>query len=530
MKIKATGWIAIAGVALVAVLAILAALGSRTEPLRKLVVATLADRLDSDVELGAFSVDLVPRVTVYGEQLRLRLRGTPSDVPPLIEIKSFTVHCGLLDIIRRPRRFKHVTLEGLVVNIPPGGLKKQQNPIADAFKDASAPSDPKSDKSVKENEAPIIVEELLADGALLRIIPRRANKPPKEFLIRLLAMESLGYGQKMPFKATLTNPLPKGQIETSGTFGPWQKGDPGSTPLAGRYTFTHADLGTIKGIGGFLDSEGDFAGALDRIAVRGETRTPDFSLDTSRQPVPLTTTFRAVVDGTDGDTYLENVDAKFLRTSLTAKGAVTGTKGVKGRTVKLEVQIHQGRIEDLLRLATAAKKPLMIGNVALNTSFLLPPGEADVIQRLHLDGQFGVRQAEFTDPKVQQKLGGMSQRARGIDPQDAKAENVVSDLKGTFKLKNATLSFSELSFAIPGATVQLAGDYALRSQALAFEGTLRMQATISQAAGGGVKSIFLKLIDPLFRKKGSGAVIPIRVSGTADDPKFGLDVGKVFKR
>jgi hypothetical protein len=56
-----------------------------------------------------------------------------------------------------------------------------------------------------------------------------------------------------------------------------------------------------------------------------------------------------------------------------------------------------------------------------------------------------------------------------------------------------------------------------------------MQATISQAAGGGAKSFFLKLIDPLFRKKGAGALIPIRVRGTVDDPKYGLDVGRVFK-
>src|SRR4029453_1763327 len=161
MRIRVTGWIAIAAVGVLVTLVILAGLASRTEPLRKLVVATLEDRLGSGVELGAFSVDLVPRVTVYGEQLRVRLRGAPAGVPPLIEIKSFTVHCGLLDIIHKPRRFKHVTLEGLVVNIPPGALKKQGNPIADAFKDAQAPSDPKGDKSVKEDEAPIIVEELL---------------------------------------------------------------------------------------------------------------------------------------------------------------------------------------------------------------------------------------------------------------------------------------------------------------------------------------------------------------------------------
>jgi hypothetical protein len=38
-----------------------------------------------------------------------------------------------------------------------------------------------------------------------------------------------------------------------------------------------------------------------------------------------------------------------------------------------------------------------------------------------------------------------------------------------------------------------------------------MQATISEAAGGGLKSVFLKIVDPLFRKKGAGAVLPIRV-------------------
>jgi hypothetical protein len=55
-----------------------------------------------------------------------------------------------------------------------------------------------------------------------------------------------------------------------------------------------------------------------------------------------------------------------------------------------------------------------------------------------------------------------------------------------------------------------------------------MEATISQAAGGGVKGALLKIIDPIFRKQGAGAVIPIKIRGTRDDPKFGLDVGRIF--
>ena len=525
MRLKVAAWVVAAAVGTLVVLTIVAALGSRTEPLRKLVVATLQDRLDSDVDLKAFAVDLFPTATVRGEGLTLRLRNlSDPSIPPFLQIKSFTVHCGLLDLVRRPRRFKHVTLEGLVINIPPGGLKKTGNPIAQLGK---GKGDNEGDGE-QSGESPIIVDELLADGALLRIIPRREGKLPKEFAIQALTMRSLGVAQQMPFTATLTNPLPKGQIETKGTFGPWHKGDPGATPLGGTYSFQKADLGTIKGIGGILNSTGAFEGELGRIAVKGETHTPDFHVDISGQPVALDTTFEAVVDGTDGDTYLNMVNARFLQTALTAKGAVTGTKGVKGRWVKLDVQIQDGRIEDLLRLAMKGE-PLLVGKVALHTDFDLPPGDRDVIDKLLLDGEFDVGAATFTDEGVRRKLSGMSHRARGRDP-DAKAENVASDLSGSFKLKDGSLSFSDLAFALPGATVRLHGSYGLRSEAISFAGTLRMDATISQAAGGGIKGALLKLVDPIFRKKGAGALVPIKVGGTREKPAFGLDVGKVFKK
>ena len=540
--VRAARWVALSALAAVVVLTIAAAVVSRTERLRKLVVTTLADRLDSDVELDAFSVDTFPAGVIQGYGVRLRLHGQDSSIPPLIEIKSFTVHCGMLDLLRRPRRFRSVTLEGLIVNIPPGGLKRTGNVVADAVSDSAdraSRSDPaavEKDQAKVElarqgaaSESPILIDELRANDALLRIIPRRVGKDPKQFAIHTLTMHSLGLGQQMPFTATLTNPIPKGFIETSGTFGPWQKDDPGSTALGGNYSFKRADLDTIKGISGILSSTGVFGGELGRIAVNGVTDTPDFQVDISGHPVALSTSFDALVDGTDGDTYLNTVHAQFLKTTLTAKGAVVGKKGVKGRTVSLNVHIQEGRIEDLLRLAVKGDKPLLVGRVGLRTDFLLPPGEPDVIERLELNGVFDVESARFTDREVQRKLAGMSHRARGRDPDD-KAENVVSDLSGRFRLKKAVLTFSDLAFAMPGTIVRLKGSYGLKSEVLNFEGTVQIEATISEAVGsGGVKGFFLKLVDPIFRKKGKGAVIPIRVTGTRAHPKFGVDVGRVFK-
>ena len=39
-----------------------------------------------------------------------------------------------------------------------------------------------------------------------------------------------------------------------------------------------------------------------------------------------------------------------------------------------------------------------------------------------------------------------------------------------------------------------------------------------------------KPFDPIFRKDGKGAVVPITVSGPRGQPKFGLQWGKVLKQ
>lgn len=514
MTLKSARWILIAIGGTLVALTIAAAAGSRTETLRRLVVDGLADRLDSEVELGAFSVDIFPTVTVRGQGLVIRHKKR-RDVPPLVSVGSFTMEGGIIGLLNRPRRFRSVTLTELRINIPPGGMK------IDPAQGSAAPPPPGDTP-----RSPFIIDRLQADGAELRIIPRTAGKEPKLFAIHRLEMRELGVAERMPFDAELTNPVPKGMIQTKGEFGPWRKDDPGATPLFGRYTFANADLSTIKGIAGILESTGEFGGQLERIAVKGETRTPDFRLDVADQPVVMTTRFQAVVDGTDGDTYLNDVYATIANTSLTAKGAVAGTPGVKGRTVKLDVKIDDGRIEDLLRLAVKAERPLMEGDVALTTSFLLPPGDRSVVERLRLQGSFDVN-ARFTNREVQTKLTGMSQRARGV-PTTGRAENIVSDLRGKFRLQDATLALSGLTFAVPGATVALAGTYGLKSEALMFDGTLRMDATISEAAGGGFKSVLLKAVDPFFRKGKAGAVLPIKVRGTRSDPKFGLDVVKAI--
>jgi hypothetical protein len=83
---------------------------------------------------------------------------------------------------------------------------------------------------------------------------------------------------------------------------------------------------------------------------------------------------------------------------------------------------------------------------------------------------------------------------------------------------------------VPGADVQIVGTYGVRTQQLDFTGDLLMNASVSDAAGGGIKGFLLKPFNPLFRdERTKGSRVPITIKGPREKPKFGLNWGKVFK-
>ena len=143
---------------------------------------------------------------------------------------------------------------------------------------------------------------------------------------------------------------------------------------------------------------------------------------------------------------------------------------MKGRRITLDVAIENGRIEDLLRLAVKADKPMMTGRVQIKTKFLLPAGEADVIDKLSLEGAFSLEEARFTNINVQQQINRLSRRGQGKVTDEG--PGVVSKLSGRFVLRHGVLDFANLSFAVPGAIVQLAGRFDLKHDALEFGGDL----------------------------------------------------------
>ncbi len=471
---------------------------------RRALASTISSQLGVDATLEGLALSYLPRPHLTGTKLTLRLRQQAA-LPPFITVDRFVVGINPVSIFER--RVDAVSLVGLHINVPPGDAR------------ADLPFSQSGDSRV-------LIGHLEAADSTLTILRRSANHAPLVFSLHDLQINDVGYDRTMRFAADLTNPVPLGLVTSSGTIGPWQRDNPARLPVNADYQLTHADLNTIAGISGTLTSTGHYAGYLNAINVTGTASVPDFSLDLGGSPVPLTATFRARVDATDGTTLLDDVDAVLIHSPIHATGAIRNLPGPGRHDVQLDVAITRGRIEDVLRLAIDAPTPVLVGNLALQAQLSLPPGPERARHRLRVTGHFGLGTARFTNAGVQGKVRELSRRSQGKDEDDPLGR-VMTDLTGHFVLSHAVLSLHQLTFQVPGANVALAGTYALDGERLDLSGNLRMRATVS-AAVGGFKSIFLKPFDFLFRKDGAGAVVPIAIAGTRKAPKMGVQFRKIF--
>jgi hypothetical protein len=121
----------------------------------------------------------------------------------------------------------------------------------------------------------------------------------------------------------------------------------------------------------------------------------------------------------------------------------------------------------------------------------------------------------------------LSLRAQG-EPKKAKpgATDVNSRMVGQFRMNQGVLHFINLAYFLPGARVNLEGVYSLNGQVFDFHGRVLTKASLSHMVDSWWGSLLLKPVDPFFKRKGAGAEIPVSITGTRSEPKFGIDLFK----
>lgn len=518
----------------------------RAEPiLRAYIVAALEQHFHARVELDSFHVSLTDGLRAEGKGLRIwppaEVHGVTVQATnperPLITLDDFRFRAPLHYSPNKPIDIAVVQLKGLTVDLP----------AKPRFTHAS--EEPNSSQGPSKMEQALIhlqVESIVCSDTHLTLEPKDPEKLPLEFAIASLKLTDIQAGGVMKFQANLTNARPVGTIVTQGTFGPWTVEDPGESAITGKYDFEHADLGDFKGIAGTLNSTGAYHGTLRDLNVDGVTDTPDFALTHFGTPMALHTQFHADVDATNGDTWLDPVNATLGQSNFTVHGKVVGLRGdngnqsggetkkgtaprIGGHDISLMVDVPRGRMEDFLRLASKSGSPLLTGLLTMETSLEIPPGKEPVHERIKLKGRFSLQDAQFTDAKIQDRVADLSLRGQGR-PKDAKNktgdDQVRATMQSDFTMAHGAIQLPDLKYDLPGADVAMSGTYMLDGGALNFKGTAKMQATVSQMVGGW-KGFFLKPADRFFKKDGAGTKVPIHIDGTREDPHFGVDLGRM---
>jgi hypothetical protein len=427
---------------------------------------------------------------------------------PIITIRKFTIESTFSGLLSKPGRIRRIIADGLRIHVPEGGANLHG-------KEGSG-----SDQT--------IIEELRADNALLELATGQNGENKLVFQIHHALFHDIGGRNAVPFQVSLRLPMPPGEVESSGSIGPWkdEKGTVRSTAISGKYVLTRADLGVFKALGGVVSSRGEFSGNMEKLNVAGVTDSPNFEVKESGHPFHLSTQFRGFLDMKTGDLVLPSLEARLGNTNLIAHGSVSGSP----KTVTLDVTHGQGEIQDLILLFSDAKSSPVLGPVVFQTQAVLPPERRPFKERVRLTGNFNINRASFTSANTQKNVDQLSERAEGKkdkqkdhdqDDDPNGFERVLTDLKGEVAMKDGVATFSPVSFAMPGAAADMKGTYNLLNKRIDLRGKMRMLATVSQATIGA-KSIFLKILDPFYKKKkkGAGAEVPIKMTGTYGHTHF----------
>ncbi len=525
-------------VCLVALAVFIDVAAHRAEPLvRAEIVHALSERFHARVELDSFHLSLGNSLRgewgVWADGRGLRIWPPAQDedvqdpepdanIQPLIQLREFRFHAPLRYRSGMPVHISQVRLTGLEIRIPP--KSQLHRPGMSNSVDSTPPA---SSWRLKFQ-----VDRVDCTNAEVELETDKPGKLPLQFAISRLQVTGISAGAPMHFEADLSNPKPPGIIHTTGTFGPWSVVDPGESQVSGDYTFDHADLSVFKGIAGILNSTGNFSGSLRNITVDGVTDTPDFKLSQFGNQMALHTQFHARVDATNGDTWLEPVNATLGQSHITAQGQVVrvlaagddGNLHSIGHDIALTVNVNHSRLEDFLHLASKTSTPILTGDATVNAFLNIPPGTAAVLERMTLKGRFTLGDATFTSATVQNRIKELSLRGQGRpgDLKTADAASIKSQMEGNFDLGGGQLKLPDVTYIVPGADIEMKGTYYMESGALDFTGTAKLQATISQMVGGW-KGLLLSPADLFFKKDGAGTEIPIYISGTREKPHFGYD-------
>lgn len=476
-------------------------------PYRHRVVEPTLERIfASHITIAHYHRTYFPYPGFVADGLTLR-RNTAPNLPPVGSVEHVRVEGSWLDLLLLRRRIARVYAEGLHVVIPAAGSQANHEDF------------PPGSGSDFEGPTTVVGSFLLEDTVLdiLRTDGSRYTFPIRRLLVTDLEKNaSIGYVVDMRTPRT-------GHIRALGHFGPLVGKQLAQTAASGDFTYDDVVLDGISDLHGTFRMTGSFRGTLGALEARAQHEVKDFSVNQGHR-IQIAGSATGAVDALNGDILLHAVDVHTAATEVHAEGRLVGGPKV----TDLEVSVAKGRAEDLLAPFMRAQPPV-VGPVRLHTHVHVEGshGGERFLDRMTMKGAFEIPEERLTKGSTERSVTAFSERAQGM-PGNAAAEaatehEVISSLVGAVIVRRGVAYASRLVFTVPGASIAVNGSYSLRDHAVNMLGELRMQSDVSHATTG-FKSFLLRPLAPFFRKRGAGAVVPVKVTGRPGTYKIGQNI------
>lgn len=460
----------------------------------------------SEVDVKTYYRTYFPHPGFVAEDITFYRHGD-THIPPLATLKRMTVSGTWSGLILHPHTLYLIRLEGVHVQIPPPGTKARGTDFDGAM--------------ISPSEHKLKIQTIVADHTVLDFL--RHGQDPMRFLFSQLQVHDVESKRPLTFFAKIGIPGPQGMVESSGQMGPFDLNHYGVTPLRGTYSLENADLSLVDGVSGHMAANGQYGGTVANLAVSGKACIPDFRAG-SAHTVRFDADYNVTVTGTNGDVQIHNATVKTGQSVISASGSVTGSP----RKVSVNVVTKNSPAEELLDIVQKSQ-PAVTGRVSLQASADFLVGPEPFLRRLGLKGEVSVDQMQFVKPDTRQKVDAFSARVRK-DPAGDPKKDAPGDPPGVkatawtqTTFQHGMAYFPDIHASLPGAQAELHGTFNLLDYQIHLTGNVALEKGVSHAVTGW-KSWLLKPLSPFFKKKDAGAVVPIAVTGTAQQPKVGQDL------
>lgn len=386
-----------------------------------------------------------------------------------------------------------------------------------------------ADSGTPENGALTVpnlsIGQILVEDGHLTIASLPAQGAPAVYEHVNLAAHSLSFGSQFPLE--LSADLPGGgRIGVIGKAGPVNREDVANSPVDVQISFMRLDP-VASGILDPADGLSLLADIDAHVAADGETLTASGTMHIQNlklrkggvaAPKPLDVTFAGTQSLKDNTGRIEDVAVKIGDTALHANGTYKPAGGkTQSPLLKLELAGQNLPIDELRPLMAAAAMHLPNGAVLKGGTLLMNLVVAGRPESLAISGPIALDNTHMVGFDVGSKIHGIAALS-GVKTGDT---TDIEKLRVNVRVTNAGVVANNIDAVISGMG-QLTGNGTVSA-----DNQVDFNLLVRVASAKGMGKVGIGLLTTI---NGSGGLVPVRVTGTSDDPNITADVGGMFSK